>query len=209
MEALLLELDSKPNLVTFLYPDGTREYFDNSESFYAEKERVFALNAEKEKWVAVSNPPISVYGMMDDFNHGNNHEYAANLFLHDDRNYEDTKVEFDLKKNEDKIEIAHLKKYGMNDKTTSFCAYSLDNTSNLFELYEDNNWHNHCFSFLVTKNTYIGLNQGEMSLANDSPTQGGLLNGKFCCPNLKNIHVKGTKHSSWNDRITSIRITRQ
>ena len=68
VEALLLELDSKPNLVTFLYPDGTREYFDNSESFYAEKERVFALNAEKEKWVAVSNPPISVYGMMDDFN---------------------------------------------------------------------------------------------------------------------------------------------
>lgn len=58
----------------------------------------------------------------------------------DDDNYEDTKVEFDLKKGQNKIEIPHLKPYDMNDKTTSFCAFTLQDTQNFFELFEDDNY---------------------------------------------------------------------
>lgn len=119
----------------------------------------------------------------------------------DDDNYEDTKVEFDLKKGQNKIEIPHLKPYGMNDKTTSFCVFTLQDTQNFFELFEDDNYKSLCFSFLVTMTTNSVLNGGERVLA--------MPYGEFYCPNLKNIHVKGTKRSSWNDRITSVRITQQ
>lgn len=201
IEKLLLELDAKPNLVTFVYPNGTYEYFDDSESFQAEKERVFAMSIEREKWESLL-PTITPRGLIDMPNIGENNENIANLFLHDDRNYEDTKIELDLKKGEKKMEVAHLKHpYGMNDKTTSFCAFTMQDTQNLFELFEDDHYKSHCFSFLVTMTTHIGLNSGERALA--------VPHGEFCCPNLKNIHVKGTKRSSWNDRITSVRITQQ
>lgn len=198
---LLVELDAKPNLVTFAYPNGTYEYFDDSESFQAEKERVFAMSIEREKWESLL-PTITPRGLLDIPNIGENNENIANLFLHDDDNYEDTRIELDLKKGEKKMEVAHLKHpYGMNDKTTSFCAFTMQDTQNLFELFEDDNYRSHCFSFLVTMNTNIGLNYGERVLI--------VPHGRFCCPDLKNIHVKGTKHSSWNDRITSVRITQQ
>lgn len=200
IENLLIELDKKENLITFAYPDGTVEYFDDSNSFNAEKSRVFALSEEKEKW-EVSIPKFSPRNVLDSPNVGPNREYIANLFLHDDTNYEDTMREFDLKKGQGKIEIPHLKPYGMNDKTTSFCAITMQDTKNLFELFEDDTYRSHCFAFLVTMGTNVGMNQGEMALHE--------AHGLFCCPNLKNIHVKGTKYSSWSDRITSIRITQQ
>ena len=199
IEKLLLELDAKPNLVTFAYPDGTCEYFDDAESFHANKERVFAMSKERENW-ASTFPSISTRGLVDLPNFGENNENIANLFLHDDDNYEDTRVEFDLKKGQNKIEIPHLKPHGMNDKTTSFCAFTLQDTQNFFELFEDDNYKSHCFSFLVTMTTNVGFIQGEKGL---------VTGGMFCCPDLKNIHVKGTKRSSWNDRITSVRITQQ
>lgn len=200
IESLLTELQNKPNLVTFSYPDGSYEYFDDYESFQNEKPRVLSYSAEVEKWYA-QNPSITPRGYVDVPNVGANRENIANLFLHDDDNYEDTMREFDLQKNQGKIEIPHLKDYGMNDKTTSFCAYTMQNTQNLFELFEDDNYRSHCFSFLVTMSTHVGMNTGQMAVQEP--------HGDFCCPNLKNIHVAGTKKSSWNDRITSIRITQQ
>lgn len=200
IELLLTDLQNKPNLVTFAYPDGSCEYFDDYESFQAEKARVFAFSEEIEKWCA-QNPTIVPRGLIDQPNVGENRENIANLFLHDDRNYEDTMKEFDLQKGQGKIEIPHLKPYGLNDKTTSFCAFTMQDTKNLFELFEDDTYRNHCFSFLVTMTTHVGMNTGQMSFMEP--------HGDFCCPNLKNIHVVGTKRSSWNDRITSIRITQQ
>lgn len=200
IERLLASLNELPNLVIFAYPDGSCEYFDDYESFQAEKNRVFSFSEEVEKWY-VQNPGTMPRGSVDVPNVGANRENIANLFLHDDRNYEDTRVEFDLKKGQGKIEIPHLKAYGMNDKTTSFCAFTMQGTKNLFELFEDDNYRSHCFSFLVTMTTHIGMNNGEKAAIEP--------HGAFCCPNLKNIHVTGTKKSSWNDRITSIRITQQ
>lgn len=200
IELLLTDLQNKPDLVTFAYPNGSCEYFDDYESFQAEKARVFAFSEEIEKWCA-QNPTIVPRGVLDQPNFGENRENIANLFLHDDRNYEDTMREFDLQKNQGKIEIPQLRDYGMNDKTTSFCAFTMQGTQNLFELFEDDNYRSHCFSFLVTMTTHVGMNSGEKVLLEPY--------GEFCCPNLKNIHVVGTKSSSWNDRITSIRITQQ
>lgn len=201
IEKLLLELDAKPNLVTFAYPDGMCEYFDDAESFHADKERVFVMSKERESW-ASTFPSISPRKLVDAPNFGGKSENIANLFLYDDDNYEDTMIEFDLKKGQNKIEIPHLKPYGMNDKTTSFCAFTMRDTQNLFELFEDDNYKSHCFSFLVTMTTDFKLNGGERAVI-------PMPYGEFYCPNLKNIHVKGTRRSSWNDRITSIRITQQ
>lgn len=191
---LLLGLDKLPNLVTFSYPDGSYEYFDNQEDFNANKPRAFKLSEEIEKTL----PRVpQTRGRID----SPNYNYAANLFLHDDRNYEDTMCELNLPIGQAMLAIDHLKPtYGMNDKTSSFVAISI-NGSTLFELFEDDNYRNHCFSLLVTKTTNIGINSGERSI----PQQHGLA----AAPNLKNVHVVGTKRSSWNDRITSIRMTRQ
>lgn len=49
IESLLTELQNKPNLVTFSYPDGSYEYFDDYESFQNEKPRVLSYSAEVEK----------------------------------------------------------------------------------------------------------------------------------------------------------------
>lgn len=193
IEALLLELDQKPNLVTFSYPDGTCEYFDDTDDFNANKERAFNQSIEKEKNAIQFILPR---GTID----SPNAQYVANLFLHDDRNYEDRKREFDLAEGQKELVINQLRDYSMNDKTTSFVAITMKGNT-LFELFEDDHCRSHCFSFLVTPSTHMGINSGERATA--------IPHGLVCAPNLKNVHVKGTKRSSWNDRITSIRMTRQ
>lgn len=192
VESLLLELDKKPNLITFSYPDGTYEYFDDADDFNVNKERAFNLSIKKEQ---ESQPIVSPRGAVD----SPNPNYVANLFLHDNRNYEGRMREFDLPSGQKELVINQLRDYKMNDKTTAFTAITM-NGNTLFELFEDDHCRSHCFSFLVTPSTHMGINNGERSI---------IAHGLVCAPNLKNIHVKGTKRSSWNDRITSIRMTRQ
>lgn len=190
---LLLTLYDLPNLVTFSYPDGSYEYFDGQEEFNANKQRVFKLS----ETVGKTLPQVpQTRGLID----APNYNYAANLFLYDDRNYNDTKCSLYLPIGQNIFTINHLKPtYGMNDKTSSFVAISI-NGNTLFELFEDDNCRSHCFSLLVTPGTNMGINSGTRAVP-----QHGLVSA----PNLKNIHVAGTKKSSWNDRITSVRMTRQ
>ena len=128
--------------------------------------------------------------------------YYANLFLCDDHNY-GGKVRHVLLStaNRDTV-VNHLKPgYDMNDKTTAFCAYSFGGNT-LFELYEDDHLKSHCLSFTCYSKDAQVMN-GPYSTSFQWLPYGAVI-----APNLKNIQVEGTKRSTWNDRITSVKITR-
>lgn len=191
VDQLFAKFDSMPELGTVLYPDGSYEYFDNQEDFNLNLKRVIAINESMSFKSFISSRgelPLA------------NKDYDANLFLFDDRNYSDSEAKIYLDKGKQGREIEHLKpEFGMNDKTSSFVAYSNIDGNMLFELYEDDNYRNHCFRFIISNGTNEVINSGERFK---------VIGGKVAAPNLKNVHVRTTKRSSWNDRITSVRITR-
>ena len=127
----------------------------------------------------------------------------ANLYLCDDEDYEDTYKQYDLRSGESSLEVKQLKSDGLNDKTTSFAAYTIGGTT-LFELFEDSNFKDDCFSFVVYKNSATEI-RGGVTFKWGAPTP---QIGQFLVADLKDLWVKGHKSDTWNDRISSVRITR-
>ena len=134
------------------------------------------------------------------------------------RGFEDTRGIIVLKRGEKKEEIGHLKKDfspNMNDKASSLAAFSVDGKT-LFELFEDDSYRSHSMNFIVHRGSGT-LDGQEFSLQSDFPTgpdhpiPDNPRNrvAKIAIFNLKSNHVVGTTNSTWNDRITSVRITRQ
>lgn len=194
IDSLLTHLNSLPNLFTFSYPNGTCEYFNDKVEFMSNLNRVLKFNREMALDSKTNQP--APRKMVD-----NNPSYAANLFLYDDDNYTGKLREIHLRYGQSDTICNHLKPiYAMNDKTTSFIAYA-NGTEVLFELYEDDHLKSHCFSFIPPLGSTTTINNEVRSI---SPK---ILVGKVFAPNLKNVHVKNTKKSRWNDRITSLKIT--
>ena len=211
VQALAEQFDAQTDLSTFMYPDGTMEYFDTHDEFLAELDRV--NKKAFEMYSSLSQISLYAYPPTQPNDKVNN---DAELHLYDDTNFEDTKGVIVLKRGQKQKTIAHLKKNfspNMNDKTSSFVAFTIGGTT-LFELFEDDNYHNHSMNFIVYNNTGNQLDGEKFSLYSDAPDYPIIDNprnhpGKAFVFNLKTCHVVGTTNSSWNDRITSVRITRQ
>ncbi|MEY8609435.1 hypothetical protein AALM74_09680 [Parabacteroides segnis] len=180
---LITELQNLPNLVTFVFPDNSIEYFDDQNDLDNNLQRVVELS-ESMQIVNMGIEPLANNAYPP-----KNKNYMANMHLYDDIGYYDTHCEFNLKVG-DVIEVSHLKSYGMNDKTSSLILYANGNTNILFQFWEDDSFKSH--SWAITMNSLVM-----------GPTG---IQGCYACDNLKNIHVEGTKRSSWNDRITSLRM---
>lgn len=182
---LLNRLNSLPELVTFIYMDQTHEYFDDQEDYMRNYERVC------EKNISISqSSSISTFSKGDGSIPGPDMKYSANMNLFDDRNYEDTTVQFNLEKDQTVVEIPQLRNYGMNDKTTSLVLWCNSGTVE-YQLWEDNNYKGHSLVYILTSTSlHLGVK------------------GRFVIPNLGRIQVEGTRHT-WNDRITSIRMFRR
>jgi len=193
IDSLLTAIESLPNLFTFLYSDGYIEYFDSKAAFHNELDRVIEYNIENAPKISNMIIPRSM--------HEPNTDYAANLYLWDDDNYSGKLREIHLGYDQSESVCSHLKQMSMNDKTTAFVAYA-NGRNVLFELYEDDNYKSHCFSFIPVLGNLEIINNEERNI---TPK---ILIGKVFAPDLKNVHVKGTNRSSWNDRITSVRISK-
>lgn len=198
VEGLFSSLNVLPDLVTYIHRNGEIEYFDNRAELLlvlpsiVKNEENDVVLSEKISNGIVDNPAC------DPIMNG----YYANLFLCDDRNY-GGKVRHVLLStaNRDTV-VNHLKPdYDMNDKTTAFCAYSFGGNT-LFELYENDHLKSHCLSFTCYSKDAQVMN-GPYSTSFQWLPYGAVI-----APNLRNVHVEGTKSSSWNDRITSVKITR-
>ena len=72
--------------------------------------------------------------------------YAANMFLFDDRNYSDTKLQFNLEIGQSVFEVPQLRDYGMNDKTTSVTLWCNNGTVE-YQLWEDDTYEGHSLVF--------------------------------------------------------------
>jgi hypothetical protein len=182
---LLKRLNSTPTLVTFIYLDQTREYFDNQDEYEMNLVRILRKNL-----LYLGNYSISTIEKGDGIIPSRDSRYAANMFLFDDRNYSDTKLQFNLEMGQSVFEVPQLRDYGMNDKTTSVVLWCNSGTVE-YQLWEDNTYEGHSLIYLLTPNTsHIGVK------------------GRLVIPSLKNIQVEGTKNT-WNDRITSIRMLKR
>ena len=125
----LKNLYKLPNLVTYMHKNGEIEYFDNNDSF---RSRIHDI-VQAEQYMDLTNimstneykvaPPIK-----------EETGFRANLFLYDDDGYSGKIRRVHLKDGESETEVANLKNeyseldkrdYDMNDKTTSFAAYSI------------------------------------------------------------------------------------
>lgn len=209
IEKLLADLDALPNLVTYQHRNGLIEYFDNRESLMSVLPDIVA---REEKELEIETPlhmdSRKVANPACDPNFDGN---WANLFLCDDDNYGGKVRHIYLPTNENEVVVDHLKpNLDMNDKTTAFCAYSI-NGSTFFELFENDHLKSHCLSFTCYKSGTQVINiwnyQDPKSFATSRDFEFQIY-GEVLAPDLKNVHVAGTKKSSWNDRITSVRITR-
>lgn len=210
VQTLAKQFDETPELVSFIYPNGIVEYFDTHEEFMESlnrlKNAISTINQEVENVTTYGLPALKPADCKNN---------DAELYLYDDINYEDTKGTIVLKRGTSKIEIPHLKHNfspNMNDKTSSLQAFSIAGTT-LFELFEDDNYRSHCMSFLVNNSQRTNFGNQEFSLLSDDlypkPDDPRSHWGMCTDENLKDNHVVGTVNSKWNDRITSVRITRQ
>ncbi len=208
--------DLKPNLVTFIYPNGKIEYFDSYEEYQSSMEQIKrSINTfcnelgnnvnSREELPGLPNPD-------DMYNHD------AELKLFDDDWFSDTEGKIYVEKGQTQVGVTHLKKHfspNMNDKTTSYQAFSMVGDF-LFELFEDDNYKSHCMAFVVKHGIRTHFTNEEFSInyadpLNDTPVLPDERVNWGCTvdENLKDNHVVGTHNSSWNDRITSVRITKQ
>lgn len=208
VEQLLIDLYELPNLVTYQHRNGLIEYFDNREALMSvlpdivakEEKETGSSHATPREWWNTGNP------VCDPDPTGN----TANLFLCDDDNYSGKVRHIFLPTGQSSVVVNHLKPdLNMNDKTTSFVAYCFSG-STFFELYENDNLASHCLSFTCYDS---GTPQKINVWDYQDPKMAriawpSVACGQVLAPDLKNVHVAGTKSSSWNDRITSVRITK-
>ena len=206
VEMLAQKFDASPTLTSFYYPNHEIEYFDSEEELDASFDRI------KEKVENIYNQQKLSYFVMaansrviidDPSNPVDIMNHDAELWLYDDVAYLDRREDLYLQAGEKIFEWPHLKdKYNMNDKTSSFCAISIGGFTR-FNLYEDDNYRSHCMSIIVG-------NQGDPIDVSKTPyslSSLRLTNYAYAI-DLKECEVLGTKRSSWNDRITSVRIER-
>lgn len=201
---LAQQFDHTPGLISFYYPNMEVEYFDNDAEFQTAlgkiKEKVGKIcrNHKSNNFnLMLNDPDIPDFDEpVDVINHN------AELWLYDDIALMDRREDLYLNRNVQQFEWAHLKnKYGMNDKTSSFVALSIGGWT-MFELYEDDNYKSHCMKFMLTSVT--DLNISELF----SATHSGRTVAHALAVDLHDCKVVGTKRSTWNDRITSVRISR-
>lgn len=201
-ETILLELEQDSNMVTFLHMNGTIELFKNRDSFYSNLENII----EKERMsLSQGIEPYKAdvpWDYMPPIDKSDNK--IANLYLCDDNFYSDTYHQFDLRSGEKVLEINELKSVGLNDKVTSFAAYTIGGTT-LFELYEDSDFKDSCISFVVYENQATQWS-GDVIFKWGPPAA---QYGQLLVADLKDLLVKGHKVDTWNDRISSVRITRK
>lgn len=201
-ETILLELEQDSNMVTFLHMNGTIELFKNRDSFYSNLENII----EQERMsLSQGIDPYNAdvpWDFMPPIDKSDNK--IANLYLCDDDSYSDTYHQFDLRSGEKVLEINELKSVGLNDKVTSFAAYTIGGTT-LFELYEDSDFKDSCISFVVYENQATQWS-GDVIFKWGPPAA---QYGQLLVADLKDLLVKGHKVDTWNDRISSVRITRK
>ncbi len=210
VEELLEVFDQNTNLVTYLHWDGIPEFFDNQEAFKMQLSGIIERDSmliQQYRDFGIE-PYYTGHDWITPYPPAQTDDHQiANLWLFDDENYDDSYYCFELKTTgSSKIEVSHLKDYDLNDKTTSLVAYNLDFAGRriLFELYEDSNFSNHSFSFIVYRNSATQI-EGDYILK--YPTVPVDKNpGVLAIPCLKDWRVTGT-NDSWNDRISSIRIS--
>ncbi len=202
VDELAQKFDQMQGLVSFCYPNKEIEYFDDEEDFQSEFTRIqdkveYLAQNLKDSYYIIGHEALQVpvpYPV-DLSNHD------AELWLYDDVAYLDRREDLYLNHGEHIFEWAHLKDtYGMNDKTSSFIAFSIGGTT-LFELYEDDHYKSHCMKFLLPRTGEISITGAYSILPNRTF-------GVAWAVDLRDCAVVGTKRSSWNDRITSVRLTR-
>lgn len=180
---LIVRLQSLPSLVTFIFPDNSIEYFEDQNDLDNNLQRVVELS----KTLKVFEYGISLYA--NNAYPTRNRDYIANMHLYDDVGFYDTHREFNIKVG-GVVEVSHLKEFDMNDKTSSMILYANTPREILFQFWENDSFKSH--SWAISINAYVW-----------GPTG---IQGCYACDNLKIVPVEGTKRSSWNDRITSLRM---
>lgn len=205
---LFEEFDNCPSLVTYMHRNGTIEYFKNREIFDAQLPDIVTrekylikreLSLTNGVQVLQADVPWKVFPPID-----NSNNKMANLYLCDDASYQDNYKQYDLTPSESPKCVDQLKSDGLNDKVTSFAAYTIGGTTR-FELFEDSNFKDDCFSFTV----YTGvatLIDGDVTYKIPGPMTPQT--GQLLIADLKDFGVEGHRVDTWNDRISSIRITR-
>lgn len=209
VEELAKEFETMPDLYAFLYPNGIIEYFDNKTIFYTNIERIkqTIYNLPKENLLSRGDhidgglKPGLILGAPVSPDYHN-----AELVIYDDIYGLDRSEILPVEKPNLTLEIPHLKdKYNMNDKVSSMSAFSIANDA-LFECFEDDNYKSHCLSFFV-RNGYFYNYTSTPGTGTTDMKYTGYSFGHAYFDDLHNCHVVGTKRSSWNDRITSVRIS--
>lgn len=201
VKKLFREFENNSNLVTHMYRDGSIELFKNNETFHAELSRVLEkeqMLMENEIIPYKADVPWKTVPPID-----RTENKMANLYLCDDEHYEDTYRQFDLTPENSPLEVPKLKSHDINDKTTSFAAYTIGGTT-LFELFEDSNFKDDCITFVVSTGSVTEIS-GDVSHKWGWPA---MQIGQLLVADLKDLWVTGHKVDTWNDRISSVRITR-
>ncbi|WP_455629875.1 hypothetical protein [Parabacteroides sp.] len=207
VEELLIKFEANPCLVTYMHYDGTFEYFDNQELFNSQVHGIVVRDSMLIQ--QRRNLGIEPYYTGHDWEtllppQENKDGQIANLWLFDDHNYDDTYKRIDLINGGDNPkEVNKLKDLDLNDKVTSFVAYVFGRAV-LFEMFEDSDFKDHSFSFTVYPGATTKI-EGDFSFRLDQSDK----YGKFAIPNLKECMVgnEGKLKDSWNDRISSVRLT--
>lgn len=194
---------TQSSLVKYLHQDGIIEYFNDRETFLnqlssiVESERIIAEQELAIEPYYTGHPWTTPLPPMDQSDNK-----IANLWLFDDDNYDDSYTQLDLKLGENQSSISNLRTVDLNDKVTSFVAYVF-NHGVLFEMFEDADFQDSSFSFCVFPgNRTVFSGDISFKFGDPSPQIG------FCSiASLKNCNVIGNAYDSWNDRISSVRIT--
>jgi len=201
-KAVLSELENASNTVTYLHLDGTIELFQNQEVFYSKLPQIIKDDEEILNNEIVPYQADVPWETVPPIDKSNNK--IANLYLCDDNNFCDTYHQFNLKSGEKVLEVRELKSVGLNDKVTSFAAYTIGGTT-FFELYEDSDFKDSCISFTVYQREATAWS-GDIIFKWRPPAN---QYGQLLVADLKDIFVRGHKVDTWNDRISSVRITRK
>lgn len=211
VEELAKSFEQNPELYVFLYPNGISEYFNNSQAFKTDMKRVMQTvdslcqiktpqsRSHSDTGLPSGNQEIQAGPVHPEY-------HNAELVLYDDVAFLDRCELLPLEKPFFSVQFPHLKSQcNMNDKVSSMIAFSIG-TDALFECFEDDHYKSHCMSFMVRNGERY-----EYSFTPGTGTvevkQNGYNYGEAWFMDLHDCHVVGTKRSSWNDRITSVRIT--
>ena len=199
---LLSDFEQCPELVSYIHKDGTVEFFTDRDTYHAALPGIF----QQEKTLVTSYvQPYAVdvpWNLEPPFDYSNGK--ITNLYLCDDICYKDTYHMFYLTSSQPKIEVPELKSYGLNDKVSSLFIYTYQGAT-LVELYEDSDYKDNCLSIIVYENSeYVVEGNKKNARLETIPLPMGI----FKIPDLSTLYVLGHKKDSWNDRFSSLKMSR-